>query len=224
MKKLLAVFCLALIASCASFIQTSPHASADAICFNNAAPTPLPTTLRPTLGICNNNILGVQIVGSGGTPIPTAAPFPTATAGGPILVQPTNVPTLIAQVYHNSGGATLGVACDQSALVNSTTSGSTVVSLVPITFGLTTYICGYYLNVSVSAGATLTFEYGVHVSAACDTGPTALSGPIVLTSAENLQMGGAFGPLFSPGATREFCMVTTGTGTSIQGYVTFTKF
>jgi hypothetical protein len=37
-------------------------------------------------------------------------------------------------------------------------------------------------------------------------------------------MGGAFGPLFSPGTTRGFCAVVTGTGTSVQGYVTFAKF
>jgi hypothetical protein len=37
-------------------------------------------------------------------------------------------------------------------------------------------------------------------------------------------MGAGTGGAFAPGSTREFCMVVTGTGTSIQGFVTFAKF
>lgn len=105
MKKIVAITAFALLASCAAFVQSSPHASADAICFNNAAPTPLPITGRPTLGICNNNILGVQIVGGSGTPLPTAIPAPTDANGYPI-VHPTAVGTLSVNCAAGCTGST----------------------------------------------------------------------------------------------------------------------
>lgn len=68
------------------------YVAADALCYNVAAPTPVPTTGKIALGTCTvPGALNVNVVGGGGgaTPIP----YPTG-AGGVILVQPTNVPTL----------------------------------------------------------------------------------------------------------------------------------
>jgi hypothetical protein len=236
-NRLLAVFCLSLVASCASVVQTSPHALADAICTVTGNPTPPPQgAYKITIATCDN--AGHLMVSASG--VATPIPYPTNTAGV-ILVQPTNVPTIGVNVvntsipvtaattipvagFHNTSGLTQAVACDQSAPVDSTTTGTTVVSLIPITFGLTTYICGFYLNTSVSAGATVQLEYGVHIAGPCDVGPSAISGPIHVVAGTNYQMGAGTGSAFAPGATREFCMVVTGTGTSIQGFVTFSKF
>src|ERR1700678_2712653 len=100
MKKFIAVYALAILASCASFAPVSPPASADSICFNTFAPTPVPVQGHPTLGLCVNNILQTQVVGPGGSPLPTsgptAAPGPTDANGIP-LVHPTAVPTQTIQ-------------------------------------------------------------------------------------------------------------------------------
>src|ERR1700677_2965472 len=85
------------------------YVGADALCFNQSIPTPIPTSGTATLGLCtgSGNSLNVNI--TGGT-IPTGAPpttYPTS-ATGVLLVQPTNVPTLNANV---TAATTLPVNC-----------------------------------------------------------------------------------------------------------------
>jgi hypothetical protein len=175
--------------------------------------------LALTLLLSAPSYAAVTVSGNG-----AASTSPCSTTVPQVCAAITSGGILSTGSYHNTSGVTQAVACDQSAPVDSTTTGSTVVSLIPITFGLTTYICGFYLNVSASSSGTLQLEYGVHVSGPCDTGPSNISGNFHVTTGQTLQMGAGTGGAFTPGSTREFCMVVTGTGTSIQGFVTFAKF
>jgi hypothetical protein len=77
MKKILSLFTFALFASCAAFLNTSPSANADTTCYQNAVPTPLPTTGAYTLPVCIGGVLQTTGGGGGATPIP----YPTGTGG-----------------------------------------------------------------------------------------------------------------------------------------------
>lgn len=71
-----------------------PHvASGDALCFVEGAPTPVPTrTGTVTLGVCHNNILQVQSVTGGGSPIPQPTQPYSVILTSPLPV-PVSLPT-----------------------------------------------------------------------------------------------------------------------------------
>src|ERR1700677_1141332 len=102
------------------------------------------SSLRATSLLALALLIGSQLIGhasaatsSGNGGIPgtcynVATPSPGAGSGD--LTYPicsSGNLTTQSFVYHNSSGPALGVACDQSLAVNSTTTGSTVVSLIP---------------------------------------------------------------------------------------------
>lgn len=96
------------------------RSEADALCYQTAAPTPIPTTGAINLGICDSTGHLLVTGAAGATPIP----YPTNTSGV-LLVQPTNVPTIGVTVvntptvtcptcptpvpYATSAGSTLNV-------------------------------------------------------------------------------------------------------------------
>ena len=112
------------------------YVSADALCYQNAAPTPIPTAGSITLGICD--AAGHLLTTSSGGPTPI--PFPTSTSGVP-LVQPTNVPTLNALV---SGTGTAGTPA----------TGVVTVQGVPFGYGLIVQIGGSTYTSITSASPT----------------------------------------------------------------------
>jgi hypothetical protein len=96
MKKLLISLCL--ISSFFAAFAQPQYVSADAICYQVAAPTPIPTTGKINLGICDSTGHLLVTSSGGATPIP----YPTNTAGV-LLVQPTNVPTIGVTVVNTPG-------------------------------------------------------------------------------------------------------------------------
>jgi hypothetical protein len=127
MKKFIAVYALAILASCASFAHVSPPASADSICFNTVAATPVPAIGRPTLGLCNNNILQVNATITGAPAAPTPIAYPTNTAGV-LLVQPTNVPTTGVTVVNTPGVVIQNTSIPVTAATTLPVSGTLTVN------------------------------------------------------------------------------------------------
>jgi len=230
MKKLIAVFCLSLIASCATFVQNSPHASADSICFNAAAPTPTPIPGHPTLGICNNNILQVNatITGAPATPVP----FPTS-ATGVLLVQPTNVPTIgvncvsgcSAAAYPTTAAGFLIVA--PTALPTQTIQGCVGCVAVPVSISNTPLpaqvnACNVGFTACSNVGTTVADGYSDLLESLFSTGfgysfngaswdRTRNAGVGNTVPSTGLQIGAAYGEFLTALPT-----LTTGTYGSLQ--------
>jgi hypothetical protein len=78
-------FCITLFASCASFVHTSSHASADMICYTVSQP--------PPAGVYGLTVPPCTAITAAPTAGPTAVPGPTDANGIP-LVHPTAVGTL----------------------------------------------------------------------------------------------------------------------------------
>jgi hypothetical protein len=126
MRKLLAVAFLVL-AGLVALSEQSHRAEADAICYQIAAPTPIPTTGRPNLGICDST--GHLLTSSSGGAGPTPIPYPTNMAGV-ILVQPTNVPTLGVTVV-NTPGVICVSGCANATPIAYPTTASGVLLVAP---------------------------------------------------------------------------------------------
>ena len=82
------LFCITLFASCASFVHTSPHASADMICYTVSQP--------PPAGVYGLTVPPCTAITAAPTAGPTAVPGPTDANGIP-LVHPTALPTQTIQ-------------------------------------------------------------------------------------------------------------------------------
>jgi hypothetical protein len=111
-------FLLALFVASVLFcgVENPRYVRADALCYQNVVPTPIPTAKSVTLGLCASNVLQVNVVGAGGSPLPTAAPAATppyqivcattAPSGSVVCPTPIPLPTQPYQVNCVSGCAT----------------------------------------------------------------------------------------------------------------------
>ena len=106
-----------------------------------------------------------------------------------------------------------------SAVVN--VGAATTTKLVDVSGTKAIYMCGFTASL---AGTTpsVTFKYGTNVSTDCDTGATALSGVILPTSGSMIAMHGQGAILATP-AAKQLCATTVGTGSSLQGVITYVQ-
>jgi hypothetical protein len=168
MRKLLAVAFLVL-AGLVALSEQSHRAEADAICYQIAAPTPIPTTGRPNLGICDSTGHLLTSSSGGSTPGPTPTPVPTPSAIATTLASSATSVTLLG-----AGVATNGVAfCNNStqiaylSLVTPATSASMITALSPEVSGIpfcfiqsnSDLYHGAWYAIWVSANGTMTVTY-----------------------------------------------------------------
>lgn len=85
-----------------------------------------------------------------------------------------------------------------------------------------TALCGCDFTVAGTT-PTVKFEYGTHGSADCDTGTTALSGAFAPTAGTSMYIGGSYTAAWAP-AGNQLCLVSTGTGASVQGVCTYAAY
>lgn len=97
-------------------------------------------------------------------------------------------------------------------------SSATTTELVAAVASEKVYLCGGKLSM-VGTTPTAQFEYGTKSSTACDTGATTLTGAFAPTSGSLLGFGETDGTQIVTIASNELCLVSGGTGPSIQGYV-----
>lgn len=102
-------------------------------------------------------------------------------------------------------------------------STATTTKLVDVpTGGKSTALCKCDLTVAGTT-PTIKFEYGTRGSADCDTGTTALSGSFAPTAGSFLPIGGSYTAAWTP-AGNQLCLVSTGTGASVQGVCTYATY
>jgi hypothetical protein len=133
-KLLSGLFFVALIASCLQ----SQYVRADAVCYVNAAPTPVPTSGQATLPICINGILQTSAVLVAPSTAPTPTPVPT-----PAAIETTVASSVTSVTLLGAGVATNGVAfCNNStaiaylSMVTPATSTSMIAALAAEVSGI----------------------------------------------------------------------------------------
>ena len=99
-------------------------------------------------------------------------------------------------------------------------STATTTQLVAAVASKVVYVCGWSGS---AAGTTpaITFEYGT--GASCGTGTTALTGAMLVPSGNFVSVGGGGSTTFPNAAGTALCLVSGGTGPSIQGQLTYVQ-
>lgn len=108
----------------------------------------------------------------------------------------------------------------KSSVALSITSATTT-KLVALSSGKVIYVCGFSASMTGTA-PTMQFTYGTNMSAECDTGATVLTGAYIPTSGAFVQDRG-FGTMFATAASKDLCLVSTGTGPNIKGILTYVQ-
>lgn len=105
------------------------------------------------------------------------------------------------------------------AVVN--VGAATTTKLVDVSGTTSVYVCGFSASL---AGTTpsVTFKSGTNVSTDCDTAPATLSGVILPTSGAMVYLA-ASGTVLKTAAAKQLCATTVGTGSSLQGIITYVQ-
>jgi hypothetical protein len=106
--------------------------------------------------------------------------------------------------------------CSNSAVIDVT--GGATDQLVALSGSTVIRVCSY--NVTASASATFTFQYGTGVT--CGTGTTALTGVMQIAANASNGMSGMNGSLFRGAAANALCLAAT--GGNITGFVTYAQY
>ena len=116
----------------------------------------------------------------------------------------------------SSSGATYLTTCDSNVAVNISTATTTQVLAAASS---NWRICSISLSVAGTTTPTATIEYGTGTT--CGTGTTVLSGAL---PAGTYTYGSGIGTIFPALYQKEVCIVSGGTGPSIQGMINYTQF
>lgn len=81
-------------------------------------------------------------------------------------------------------------------------------------------VCGYDFTVGGTT-PTYQFEYGTKASTDCDTGATVMTGAYAPTSGTKASFGGANQSIMATATSKDLCLVTVGTGASVQGVIDY---
>lgn len=106
-------------------------------------------------------------------------------------------------------------------------SSATTTQIIPAVAGAQTYICGITLEDAgrATTANTSTIEYGTKVSTDCDTGATALAGPItgsLTAGTPTFVQHAGFGTQIVAPAGNQVCIATTQT-TAVNGFVSYVQ-
>lgn len=155
----------------------------------------------------------------------------------PPVIQAQQPPTLI---YGQNGGTIKAIATDSSGRVNTVLTATndpcmdpnvvkasavvniasaTTTQIVALASGNFINVCAWALTVAGTA-PSYQFEYGT--GASCGTGTTVLTGTFLPTVGSFTAINGDVS-LFRTAASNALCIVSAGTGPSIQGVVTYVQ-
>jgi hypothetical protein len=100
-------------------------------------------------------------------------------------------------------------------------TSATTTALVTPTTGNFISLCKFQFTV-VGTNPTVQFEYGTVTSTACDTGATALTGAMAIPTTTIFVGVSSDGLMLrTPVVSQELCLVTGGTITGVEGYITY---
>jgi hypothetical protein len=83
-------------------------------------------------------------------------------------------------------------------------------------------VCKWQLTV-VGTNPTIQFEYGTTASTACDTGATALTGAMAIPTTTIFTSNGSTDTSVRTPVSQQLCLVTGGSITGVEGYVTYVQ-
>jgi Flp pilus assembly protein TadG len=118
-----------------------------------------------------------------------------------------------------SNGASYPVACDTTVALNITTA-TTTQPIAPVA-GKRIYICNLYASI---AGTTPTVQFEWGTGATCGTSTVLISGAFALAAGSVFDIGNNNGSEFFSPLGSGFCIITTGTTPSFQGYISYAVF
>jgi len=99
-------------------------------------------------------------------------------------------------------------------------TSATTTNLVSAIAGNYVTVCKWQMTV-VGTSPTIEFEYGTTVSTACDTGATALTGPMAIPTTTIFVSPSATDTTLRTPVSQELCMLTGGTITGVEGYMSY---
>lgn len=167
------------------------------------------TNLMPTMDVVARK--GFMQLTDGTSAAGVTAASTAAVAATPALV--------VAQSPNGADPcANPNVAKSSVALAIST---ATTTKVVALTSSQVIYVCGFSASMTGTA-PTMQFVYGTNVSAECDTGATNLTGAYIPTSGAYVQANAPM-TMFKTAASKDLCIITTGTSPAINGVMTYVK-
>jgi len=108
-----------------------------------------------------------------------------------------------------------------SAVINIGAAATTKV--VDVSASTVIYACGFSASTAGTA-TTVTWKYGTHASADCDTGAASLSGAFNFPVAGTVHtMGNGGSTLFKTAAAQQLCVTTAGSGSGYTGLLTYVQ-
>lgn len=135
--------------------------------------------------------------------------------------QPSNLVQIHGLNSANDPCGSWGTTKQSTAVTIST---ATTTQIVALTAGQTIFVCGFNFSMTGTTAPTFQFEYGTGTN--CGTGTTVLTGvyaaDITATIGQYIYGGGEM-TIFATASANALCIVTGGTGPSLQGVVTFVQ-
>jgi uncharacterized lipoprotein YbaY len=106
-----------------------------------------------------------------------------------------------------------------SAVVN--IASATTAAIVSNVTGKAVYVCDYGVTLA-GTSPTAQFKYGTQTTTACDTGAVLLTGVMAPTAGSFVSPGHG-GDHFHTAVSQQLCATVTGTGPSVQGWLTYVQ-
>jgi hypothetical protein len=97
----------------------------------------------------------------------------------------------------------------------------TTTAIVPVSGTTSVYVCGWSLQTVAGTTPTIQFEYGA--GTACATSPVVLTGTYTGAALQVFNSPGSDISLLKAPSGNGLCLITTGTGANVQGFITFVQ-
>jgi hypothetical protein len=116
----------------------------------------------------------------------------------------------------------VGDPCKNPAAATSSFSvaltSATTTAVAAVAAGKSVYVC--QMTIAGTTGGSVQLEYGT--GATCGTGTTALTGAIAVTTAQPVSVGWG-GALVTAPVGNALCLVTSGTSTAVNGFISYVQ-
>jgi hypothetical protein len=212
-------------------LKTDGSASTQPI---SAAALPLPTgaataAKQPALGTAgtsSTDVISVQGIASG-TALPVSAaalPLPTgaASAANQTATQAATGAAVPASArytgFNASGNLVGGIICDNSAIYDASTTGST--QLVALSSGKVIYVCGFSFYVGGTA-TNVKLVYGTGTN--CATGSTSMTPAYQIVANDGIVDNHTFGNSLKTAVSNALC-INASAANAVQGTIYYTQF
>lgn len=176
-----------------------------------------PTTLSNlwNFGSFHNGIVGLAVQDSSGNIAPGFAPY-----------DKNGAPNDSTHPVWTKAGAAGDVCQDPNVAKSSAVisiGAAATTKVVDVSASTAIYVCGFTASTAGTA-TTVTWKYGTHASADCDTAAASLSGAFNYPIAGTVvTYGNGTGTIFKTPAAQQLCVTTAGSGSAFTGLLTYVQ-